>query len=242
MTSIPIRVDLSTPVSVRIRAALNAGEGRLLNLSAGGAYIATPMLLLPQAQVRLQVLFPATDRWVEAEAVVTWENRGDVLRRGLPPGYGVRFLKVPDETAEAIREVMGFASPPAEAETQAFPVAELPLETTVPVSGGPPYRLQEEVIWSRVPEAEPGIFVLSYDGTQEARTGRADESLRVSLSRLVGDYAYFYFEVIKEPKERFFRECELYHRLGGDHGQLDNEEHPVAPTGADLTCPICDER
>jgi len=104
---------------------------------------------------------------------------------------------------------------------------------------GPPFRLNEDVIHARTPEGAKGIFVLSYDRTQEARVGRADEDLRTSLASFIGEYAYFYCEIIDGEDERFSRECELFHRLGGDRGQLDNHEHPESRGGSNLSCPIC---
>ena len=45
--STPSRVNLTNKVPVRIRSVFNADKGTLLNLSSTGAYIATPMFLLP---------------------------------------------------------------------------------------------------------------------------------------------------------------------------------------------------
>jgi hypothetical protein len=104
---------------------------------------------------------------------------------------------------------------------------------------GPPYRLDSVVIHEQVGPSTAGVFVLSYDRTMDARIGRADTNLRLALSEFLDRYAYFYFEAITPSKERFERECELYHRLGGDRGQLDNEEHPLPPPGPQLKCPVC---
>ena len=106
-------------------------------------------------------------------------------------------------------------------------------------SEGPPYRLDSFVIREQVSPSTAGVFVLSYNGTMDARIGRADTDLRLSLSEFLDQYSYFHFEAIAPRKERFERECELYHRLGGDHGQLDNEEHPLPPPGPQLKCPVC---
>ena len=104
---------------------------------------------------------------------------------------------------------------------------------------GPPYRLVAEVLRARLSEGAKGVFVLSYDRTQDARVGRSDDDLRAVLSGFVGEYAYFYYELIEAQRERFHRECELYHRLGGDHGQLDNTAHPSPSVGSDIVCPVC---
>jgi hypothetical protein len=105
---------------------------------------------------------------------------------------------------------------------------------------GPPFRLRKDAVTRHVPAASPGIFVLSYDRTQETRVGRADEDLRATLAAFEGEYAYFYFEAIEAAEERYHRECELFHRLGGDRGQLDNTSHPKPPDShSSSDCPVC---
>lgn len=256
----PSRVDFDGSYVVRIRAVFNSGMGKLLNLSLDGAYVTTPMYLLPQAQVHLQISVPNENRWIETQAVVAWENRGKVRRGGLPPGYGMRFIKVPGETVEVIQKLLDEAGGPASEPVEVL--EPTPTRTPAPPPGtdtvkfdvpshldldfgvdlepeGPPYRLAEESIVSRVPEDVKGIFVLSYDRTQDALVGRSDDDLRATLSGFVGQYAYFYHEMIEIQEERFHRECELYHRFGGDRGQLDNTVHPAPPAGSGLSCPVC---
>ena len=236
--STPSRVDLTNKVPVRIRSVFNADKGTLLNLSSTGAYIATPMFLLPQAQIKLQIVLREEKRWVEAEAVVVWENRGTVERRdNLPPGYGLRFLDLPAETQSVFRTLLTSDAPapaPAPAAPEAAAASALHSEPDVP-----PYRLRADVVEAHTPEKQAGIFVLSYDRTQEARVGRADEDLRSTIASFEGEYGYFYCETIENLEERYARECELFHRLGGDHLKLDNAEHPTAPEGSDLKCPVC---
>ena len=233
---IPRRIDLTVPCPVLLKSAINSGRGHLVNVSSDGGYVATPMLLLPQAQVSMLIILPELKHSVKAEAVVTWENRGTVQRGGLPPGYGVRFIKLPEETAIKIRELL---------ETAADPTPTMPLGKkysdfllTEEVPDGPPFPLREESLLAHAPDA-PGIFALSYDRAQEVLVGRADQSLRATLARFVGDYAYFYFEVIEDATERFYSQCKMFHRMGGDRGQLDNLEHPVAPVTSGLECPVC---
>lgn len=254
--STPRRVDLTRKVPVRIQSIFNSGKGALLNVSSTGAYVATPMYLLPQARVKLQIVLREEKRWVEAEAIVVWENRGTVERRdNLPPGYGLRFVVVPKDTEEVLGELLTgdahVAVPPPVAETS----PAQPTDTLVPSSSapspappvepfdsepeGPPFRLRADTVGRHTPEAQPGIFVLSYDRTQEARVGRADADLRSTISAFEGEYAYFYCEAIDDVDERYARECELFHRLGGDRGQLDNSEHPASPEGHESDCPVC---
>ncbi len=86
------RVDFAEGYQVRLRAALNGGHGRLMTLSEGGAYIATPLALLPQAQLHVAIQIPELERTVEVEAVVAWENRGTRRPSAQPEGYGLRFI------------------------------------------------------------------------------------------------------------------------------------------------------
>jgi hypothetical protein len=256
----PRRVDFAEGYHVRLQAVLNRGEGRLMTLSQGGAYVATPVNLLPQAQLSVAIEIPELSRTVEVEAVVAWENRGPRRPSSAhPDGYGIRFTRVPTASAEAIqwllqRDQQSDHDPESTRALSAMDIqramenaqarfGEQAARVTKPVNpftepDGPPYPLRPSMLAARVPRS-PGVFVVSYDRALDARVGRADQDLRRSLSELVGSYAYFHFEVIPERKERFERECELYHRLGGDRGQLDNFEHPLPPPGRQLKCPVC---
>lgn len=239
----PRRVDLADGLPVRLQSFLTTGKGRLMNLSASGGYVATPMILLPQAQVRLQIVIREERRWVDADAVVAWENRGTVGRRdGLPPGYGLRFLELSSETQRIVEKLLKGGGQ-ATAEPTPRPASSVASEIQPAFAqeepDGPPFRLRKATIASKVPAGAPGVLVLSYDRTQEARVGRADEDLRKALTSFEGQYAYFYFEVLEDAGDRFFRECELYHRLGGDRAQLDNTNHPEAPQTIQLDCPVC---
>lgn len=265
MHASPRRVDFTEGYHVRLRAALNRGEGLLMTLSEGGAYVATPVTLLPQAQLSIAIDIPELSRTVEVEAVVAWENRGPKRpSTSQPDGYGIRFIRVPYASAEAIywllRREEGLVRGHDPQKTQALAPWEIQeameraqsqfgtAATRVPEPvnpfvepEGPPYRLSSSILFSRVPR-EPGVFVLAHDRTLDARVERADEDLRRSLSERIGDYAYFHFEVIPASRARFERECELYHRLGGDRGQLENREHPLPPPATDgvqLKCPVC---
>ena len=257
----PRRIDFVEGYHVRLRAALNRGEGKLMTLSQGGAYVATPLSFLPQAQLSVAIEIPELSRIVEVEAVVAWENRGP--RRpssAQPDGYGIRFIRVPTVSAEAIqwllhREERRSRDNPAStqalssrevremmerAEEQFGLAAANVHQPTNPFEEpeGPPHRLEHSVLKARAPRA-PGVFVLSYDRTVGARVGRSDEDLRESLSAFVGHYSYFYFEVVPASKDRFAKECELFHDLGGDRGQLDNAEHPIPPPRGNLECLLC---
>lgn len=257
----PRRIDFIEGYHVRLRTALNRGEGTLMTLSQGGAYVATPLSLLPQAHLSVAIEIPELSRTVEVEAIVAWENRGPRRPSSAHPnGYGLRFLRVPTVSAEAIqwllhREEPGSRDNPAS--TQALSSREVRemMERAEEQFGieaanvhrptnpfeepeGPPHRLEPSVLKARVPRA-PGVFVLGYERAVGARVGRADDDLRESLAAFVGHYAYFHFDVVPAPRDRFEKECELFHDLGGDRGQLDNADHPVPPSRGNLECPLC---
>ncbi|HSF15728.1 MAG TPA: PilZ domain-containing protein [Vicinamibacteria bacterium] len=240
------RLALPEGIPVRLSNFVTTGEGRIMNLSASGAYVATDMFLLPQARVRLQVVLHEEKRWIETDAIVVWENRASSKRpNGLRAGYGVRFVDLDADSEAVISRVLGLEISPPEASS---PISEpfAAIDPPSPVDLGavadepdvPPFPLRREVVVQKADEL-PGVFVLSYDRTQEARVGRTDTDLQATLSSLIGMYAYFYAEVIEKDDERYLRECELYHRLGGDRGQLDNTDHPSPPPSVEIRCPAC---
>lgn len=257
----PRRVDFSEGYHVRLRAALNGGEGRLVTLSQGGAYVATPLSLLPQAHLAVAIEIPELSRIVEVEAVVAWENRGPQRPAAAQPdGYGLRFIRVPTVSAEAIqwllhREERRKDDNPATTQALSpWEVREM-MERAEEQFGldaanvhrptnpfeepdGPPFRLEPSVLTARAPRA-PGVFVLGYERAIGARVGRSDDDLRETLSTFVGHYSFFYFEVVPASRDRFVKECEIFHDLGGGQGQLDNAEHPVSPGNGDFECPYC---
>ena len=267
------RVDFADGYPVRLSAALHGGSGRLVTLSEGGAYVATPMALLRHAQLRLAIQIPELERIVEVDAVVAWENRGQNRPSMQPEGYGMRFINIPRTTGVAIRWLLRrnkrehFPENTAQSSSQAVSAAEVRAAmahtepqasraqagtggpsaeiTTQTLTGleqeeeRPPYPLNPASIERRVFPLTPGVFILSYDRTMDALVGRADTDLRATLLEFQDRYAYFHIEVVFPSKERFERECEMYHRMGGDRGQLENAFHPVPPAGPQLNCPVC---
>ena len=265
------RVDFADGYPVRLRDALHGGSGRLITLSEGGAYVATPLALLPHAQLHLAIQIPELERSVEVDAVVAWENRGKERPSMQPEGYGMRFINIPRAAGVGIRWLLRrnkherFPKDPAT--TQALAPAEVlaamaraeqpatrtqtdsdrslgeMMTATVtglePQEERPPYPLNPASVERRVFPLTPGVFILSYDRTMDALVGRADTDLRATLLEFQDRYAYFHFEVVFPRKERFERECEMFHRMGGDRGQLENGIHPLPPPGPQLKCPVC---
>ena len=267
------RVDFADGYPVRLSAALHGGSGRLVTLSEGGAYVATPMALLRHAQLRLAIQIPEVERSVEVDAVVAWENRGQNRPSMQPEGYGMRFINIPRTTGVAIRWLLRrnkrehFPEHTAQSSSQAVsaaevraamahtepqasraqadiggPIGEIMTQTLTglePEEERPPYPLNPASIERRVFPLTPGVFILSYDRTMDALVGRADTDLRATLLEFQDRYAFFHIEVVFPSKERFERECEMYHRMGSDRGQLENAFHPVPPPGPRLNCPVC---
>ncbi len=226
------------------------------------------MALLPHAQLRLAIQIPELERSVEVDAVVAWENRGHSRPSILPEGYGMRFINIPRTTSVAIRWLLSRnkrehfpkdrattsaaevraamahteqQTSPAQADIGG-PIGEIMTQTLTglePEEERPPYPLNPASIERRVFPLTPGVFILSYDRTMDALVGRADTDLRATLLEFQDRYAYFHIEAVFPSKERFERECEMYHRMGGDRGQLENAFHPVPPPGPELNCPVC---
>jgi hypothetical protein len=229
----PRRVDFKDGIPVALRSFLISSKGRILNLSMTGAYVETPMHLLPQARVRLSIVLDDAKHPLEADAVVVWEDGGG--RGGPPNGYGLRFIDLGGETRKAIAALIrGGETPPSP------PAAKPVSPDSEDKREGPPYPLRADEIRRRVPEAALGVYVLSYERSQKTRVGRADFDLRKTLSAFEGEYDSFYFELIEADEERYHRECEIYHRLGGDRGQLENSFHPDRPDWLPSSdCPVC---
>ena len=168
-SSSPRRVDLEGGLPVRLQSFLTTGKGELMNLSSSGGYVATPMILLPQAHVLLRIVLRDEKRWMDADAVVVWENRGTVGRRdGLPPGYGLRFVELSTATKRVVENLLsGETLAAVEPALQPTPTVALaaPPAVSEDEPSGPPFRLHRATIASKVPADAPGILVLSYDRT-----------------------------------------------------------------------------
>ncbi len=104
-----------------------------------------------------------------------------------------------------------------------------------------PLPLTPQAIEAYVDANSIGVYILA-DGSNQARyVGRSDENLRQRLKGWAGRYSSFYFEYARLPMEAFLRECELFHKYGGDEGALDNRAHPACPKGCGQACPRCRE-
>lgn len=109
-----------------------------------------------------------------------------------------------------------------------------------------PYSLGQS-LW-RVGEGRRGVYMLCADGAIPANpryVGRSDTDLKVELGgrKRCGDSitghicGFFWYEYAGSPVAAYGRECELWHRYGGEEGKLENRYHPQRPKGRDCTCP-----
>jgi hypothetical protein len=106
------------------------------------------------------------------------------------------------------------------------------------------YELTNQKIDEVVTRTSPGNYALGYVSnlTFHVRyVGRSDTDLNSRLKKWVNNSQYkrFKFSYATSPKAAFDKECKNYHDFGGDKGELDNDEHPQRPEGADWKCPVC---
>jgi hypothetical protein len=86
---------------VRIRSGGREKPAKVYSLSPRGAYLATARPSLPRSLVWLSLPLPEGDLKVSGEVVMT-NVPGNLVRRNLPIGMGVRFLGLTDEVSGAI--------------------------------------------------------------------------------------------------------------------------------------------
>jgi hypothetical protein len=110
-----------------------------------------------------------------------------------------------------------------------------------------PFQLAENVIDVVVTQTTPAVYLIRRIVETEpyahykARIERADDAvLKDELKKWIGtDYRVFCFEYAEEIDSAFYRQCILWHEMGGAANKLDNERHPVPNEGRTTLCPIC---
>jgi hypothetical protein len=95
------RVPASWPVEVRIGA--RARPAQLYSLSARGAFLATAGPALRRTLVHVTLPLPGHDLRVAGEVVAT-NVPGNLRKRNLPIGMGIRFLGLPREAEQRLLE------------------------------------------------------------------------------------------------------------------------------------------
>lgn len=94
-----VRVPTNWPIQVATGGRRK--PAKVYSLSARGAYLATLRPSLPRAQVELSLPLPDGDLQIVGEVVMT-NVPGNLVRRNLPIGMGIRFTEPGKEAAQAI--------------------------------------------------------------------------------------------------------------------------------------------
>lgn len=110
-----------------------------------------------------------------------------------------------------------------------------------------PFQLAESVIDAVATETAPAVYLIRRIEETEAyahykaRIGRANGSaLKDELKKWIGsDYRVFCFEYVEDNLTAFYRQCILWHDMGGATNKLDNEQHPELHDKSKILCPIC---
>ena len=112
-----------------------------------------------------------------------------------------------------------------------------------------PFQLAESVIDAVATETAPAVYLIrriEETGTYahyKARIGRTNGSaLKDELKKWIGsDYRVFCFEYVEDDITAFYRQCILWHDMGGPASKLDNGQHPEPDAGFAILCPICSD-
>ena len=107
-----------------------------------------------------------------------------------------------------------------------------------------PYRFMPGVVREVVEPGRPGSYLLGYDdgGFRAGYAGRSDACLRNRLAthNHLYDYDYFIFRYARDEMEAYRQECESWHLLEAEGGDVANRIHPAAPAGSGACCPYCE--
>lgn len=103
------RMHKRVPTDFLVRATVSVRgdvqEGACRNLSAGGAFIHMDEPLPVGTEVRLELKLEPIHRTAHADGVVVW-TRPRMPDPKFPPGVGVRFTELTDESRELIESVV----------------------------------------------------------------------------------------------------------------------------------------
>jgi uncharacterized protein (TIGR02266 family) len=100
------RVDLD----VSLGSDHNFYAGLVENLSAGGVFVATHLLKPVGEQIELAIHLPDSEDVLRGLGEVRW-IREYVERSELPPGMGIRFIDLPQESLERIERFLSKREP-----------------------------------------------------------------------------------------------------------------------------------
>jgi uncharacterized protein (TIGR02266 family) len=96
-------------LKVQFRGSDGEGIGQLVwegaDLSAGGTFLVSDLLLEPEETLLLEFRLPAEQAAIRAEAKVAWVRR--FPKDGEQPGMGVRFVKMSPDDRAALEKFVG---------------------------------------------------------------------------------------------------------------------------------------
>ncbi len=101
-----------------------------------------------------------------------------------------------------------------------------------------PYLLRPSQVDLTVPCRVGGVYCLGKDRKHVKYVGRAERNLRTTIKGHWKQYEFFWYEPALSPRECFVNHCHHYHAHIGNGG-LDEAEHPSAPPGVEVKCPVC---
>jgi uncharacterized protein (TIGR02266 family) len=93
------RVPVSTPVTIYL--SKNESEGKALNVSRGGMFVATDLPLPTHSEWRVRFHLPETDAQLTPTAMVVWRAPEDAPTG---PGLGMRFVELDGPAARTLDE------------------------------------------------------------------------------------------------------------------------------------------
>jgi PilZ domain len=98
----PERIPFVRRCSLRFTEG-TAASAFLVNINVLGAYVELDVLFPLGQPLRCAFRFPGNEREIEIEAVVAWNNpRQQHPVHSLPPGFGISFKNLSDESRGAI--------------------------------------------------------------------------------------------------------------------------------------------
>ena len=108
-----------------------------------------------------------------------------------------------------------------------------------------PYRFSVNEIDCVVQHVSPGNYALGYMKNPSTfviqYVGRSDTDVAQRLKQHIWNgesYSHFKFSYANLPTDAYYKECKNYHDCDGSKF-LNNRNHPDAPNGSWLVCPIC---
>ncbi len=101
----------SVYVSVDVYSDHNFWTGLTMNMSEGGLFVATHSLVPVGSFVILHMMLPSYEEEIVIAAEVRWTRAYSPGQDGTPPGIGLQFIDLDDDTLLAIREFIESREP-----------------------------------------------------------------------------------------------------------------------------------